>query len=84
MQAVFFLLLAYCGITKKVTFLIAGYFLHGLWDLAYGHFNLPDLVPPHYDLFCLAIDFTIGLYLVILNYGLNRDRYLKKQEVQTH
>jgi hypothetical protein len=65
-QAIFFLFFAYYGVKRNVYFLAAGYFLHGLWDLAYDLFRLPNLIPPHYDLFCLSIDFTIGIYLVIL------------------
>lgn len=66
LQALFFLLFAYVGIKKNLYFLAAGYFLHGLWDLAYDLFRLPGLIPPHYDLFCLSIDFTIGIYLLVL------------------
>lgn len=65
-QAIFFLFFAYYGVNRNLYFLAAGYFLHGLWDLAYDLFRLPNLIPPHYDLFCLSIDFTIGIYLVIL------------------
>ena len=60
-QAIFFVLVAYCCIKKNLYFLAAGYFLHGLWDMVYDLFRLPDLRPPHYDLFCLSIDFTIGI-----------------------
>lgn len=63
-QAIFFLFLAYFGIKKNLYFLIAGYFLHGLWDLSYDLLFIRDLVPSHYDLFCLSIDFTIGIYLM--------------------
>lgn len=66
-QAVVFLFLAYYGIKKSVYISAAGYFLHGCWDIAYHVFNDPGLIPPHYDLFCLSIDFTIGIYLVVLN-----------------
>ena len=66
-QAVVFLFLAYYGIKKSVYILAAGYFLHGCWDIAYHFFNEPGLIPPHYDLFCLSIDFTIGIYLAVLN-----------------
>ncbi len=66
LQAIFFLLLAYFGIKRNLYFLAAGYFLHGLWDIMYDLLRLPNLIPPHYDLFCLSIDFTIGIYLVIL------------------
>jgi hypothetical protein len=65
-QAILFVFLSYYGIRKSLSFLVAGYFLHGLWDLAYSFFQLPRLIPPHYDLFCLSIDFTMGLYLAFL------------------
>ena len=65
-QAIFFVLVAYGGVKTNLYFLAAGYFLHGLWDMVYDLLRVPDLRPPHYDLFCLSIDFTIGIYLVIL------------------
>jgi hypothetical protein len=65
-QAVCFLLLAYYGIKKSFSLLIAGYFLHGLWDLAYAGFYGTNLIPPHYEIFCFSIDFTMGLYLMFL------------------
>ena len=68
LQAVFFVLLAYFGIKKNLYFLIAGYFLHGLWDLIYGHVGNVSLLPPHYDLFCLTYDFVVGFYLFMLKY----------------
>ncbi|MBK9985268.1 MAG: hypothetical protein IPP15_23495 [Saprospiraceae bacterium] len=67
-QAIFFLFLAYFGIKKNMYFIVAGYFLHGLWDLAYHLFADPGLIPPHYDMFCLSIDFTMGIYLWIIQY----------------
>src|SRR6476660_9470773 len=63
-QAVFFLLIAAYGIKKNLYILAAGYFLHGLWDLVYHLATGSILVPPHYDVFCLSIDFTIGIYLL--------------------
>jgi hypothetical protein len=65
-QASCFLLLSYFGIKKNINFLIAGYFLHGTWDLLYDLFPANGLMPPHYDLFCLSIDFTIGIYLLAI------------------
>ena len=64
-QALVFLLLAYFGINKSVYILSIGYFLHGSWDIAYDLLGQPNLIPPHYDVFCLSIDFTIGIYLLI-------------------
>lgn len=63
-QAVIFLAVAYFGIKKTMYLIAAGYFLHGTWDLVYAPFAPPHLIPPRYDLFCLSIDFTIGLYLL--------------------
>ena len=67
-QAILFSLIAYYGVKKSMLLLAAGYFLHGLWDLAFDLFPYTKLIPPHYDLFCLSIDFTMGFYLIVLNY----------------
>ena len=67
-QAIFFLFLAYFGIKKNIYFLIAGFFLHGSWDILYHLLPNPELIPPHYDLFCLSIDFTMGFYLLSIKY----------------
>ncbi len=64
-QAVVFVLLAYFGMVKNIYILAMGYLLHGVWDLIYDFLDQPDLLPPHYDLFCWSVDFTIGLYLLI-------------------
>jgi hypothetical protein len=67
-QAIVFLFISYFGIRRSLYIMACGYFLHGLWDLAYD--LLPDnhLVPPHYDLFCLSVDFVIGAYLLVVQY----------------
>ena len=67
-QAVLFLLMAYYGIKKNTHFLVAGYFLHGIWDIGYHLFQNSNLIPSHYDLFCISIDFTFGFYLLLLFY----------------
>ena len=67
-QAVFFLLLAYYGIKKSLYILAAGFFLHGSWDLVYHLFADSNLLPPRYDLFCFSIDFTMGFYLLWIQY----------------
>jgi hypothetical protein len=67
-QAVFFLFIAWYGIKKSLYILGGGYFLHGIWDLVYNLFPASSLIPPHYDLFCLSIDFTIGAYLLVIRY----------------
>ena len=67
-QAIVFLFIAWYGIKRNLYILAAGYFLHGTWDLAYNLFPDTNLIPPHYDLFCLSIDFTIGVYLLMIKY----------------
>jgi hypothetical protein len=67
LQALFFLLFAYFGIKKNAYFLVAGYFLHGIWDLVYPFFGSPDMLPPDYDYFCLTYDFIVAIYLFIIN-----------------
>ena len=67
-QAVLFLFIAWYGIKRSLYILGAGYFLHGIWDLVYNLFPASSLIPPHYDLFCLSIDFTIGAYLLVIRY----------------
>ncbi|MBL7740077.1 MAG: hypothetical protein JNK14_12745 [Chitinophagaceae bacterium] len=71
-QSIFFLFCAYYGIKRSSWFLAAGYFLHGTWDIVYHLLPGSDLIPPHYDLFCLSIDFTIGLYLAGISYRGNK------------
>lgn len=65
-QGIFFLLFAYYGIQKNLYVLASGYFIHGIWDIIYNIFQSSNLVPPHYDLFCIAIDWTIAVYLLLL------------------
>jgi vacuolar-type H+-ATPase subunit I/STV1 len=80
-QAIIFLFIAYYGIKKSLYILAAGYFLHGIWDLAYDLFPDNHLIPPHYDLFCLSIDFFIGIYLVVIEFR-NKEKDQRGQ-VQT-
>lgn len=82
-QAVVFLFLAYFGIKKSIYILAAGYFLHGGWDLVYSSFSDSNLIPPHYDLFCLSIDFTIAFYLLVLQYRNLKQESMKKTEQET-
>ena len=63
-QAIGFLFLAYYGIKKNMKILTLGYFLHGCWDITYRLFQNPALIPPDYDLFCMSLDFTVGIYLL--------------------
>jgi uncharacterized protein DUF6010 len=74
-QAIFFMLLAYFGVRKNIFVLIAGYFAHGIWDLLYDLFPNSNLIPPHYDAFCLSVDFTIGFYLLFIQYRNSKSVY---------
>ncbi|HRI21205.1 MAG TPA: DUF6010 family protein [Panacibacter sp.] len=67
-QAFFFGTIAYLGIKKSMYFMAVGFVLHGAFDFVYGLFPLPDLRPPHYDVFCLSVDWVIGIYLFMLAY----------------
>lgn len=64
-QAIVFVLIAYYGLVKNPYILATGYFLHGLWDIAYPFWGNTALLPPHYDWFCLSLDFTVGIYLIL-------------------
>ena len=63
-QAIVFVLIAYYGLVKNPYILAAGYFLHGLWDIVYPFWGNIALIPPHYDWFCMSLDFTVGIYLI--------------------
>lgn len=65
-QGLLFFLLAYYGVRKSIFILAIGFLLHGGWDLVYPFFDMPGLIPPGYDLFCSSLDFTVGIYLLIL------------------
>ena len=67
LQAIVFVLLVYRGIKKNFYLLVAGYFLHGCWDFCYHITAGPRLLPPHYDWFCISLDFSIGIYLLVFN-----------------
>lgn len=62
-QAITFSFVAYYGLVKNSYILAAGYFLHGLWDISYNIWQDASLIPPHYDWFCMSLDFTVGIYL---------------------
>ena len=67
-QALVFISFAYYGIRENINSLIAGYFLHGIWDMLYPFIGNPSLLPPHYDFFCLTYDFIVGGYLLFVKY----------------
>lgn len=70
-QAIIFLLLAYYGYQGNALLLVAGYFLHGLFDLVFHWLGDARLMPPDYDLICLGYDWAIAAYLfyLIRKYG---------------
>ncbi|HWA05623.1 MAG TPA: DUF6010 family protein [Ignavibacteria bacterium] len=68
LQAILFLFIAYFGLKWNIYILIAGYFLHGIWDLVYYQVGNTGLIPPRYDLFCSILDFTVGLFLLYMKY----------------
>lgn len=80
-QCFFFGTLAYLGIKKSAYLLAAGFVLHGTFDLVYSLFPLPDLRPPHYDLFCWSIDWVIGVYLFIIAYRQSNAATIKAKDV---
>jgi hypothetical protein len=82
-QAVYFLIFAYYGVKKNLYIMAAGYFMHGSWDIVYGLFPDSNLIPPHYDLFCLSIDFTFGFYLLAIQYSISKKAKIKKAEPDT-
>lgn len=65
-QAVVFLLLAYYGYQGSALLLVAGYFLHGLFDLGFHFLADTRLMPPEYDMICLGYDWAIAAYLFYL------------------
>jgi hypothetical protein len=82
-QAIYFLIFAYYGVKKNLYILAAGYFLHGSWDIVYSLFPDSNLIPPQYDLFCISIDFTIGFYLLLIQYSISKKESIKKAEPDT-
>jgi len=73
-QAFLFLNIAYYGMQRNTYVLAAGFFLHGSWDIAYTFFSNSGLVPPHYYVFCLTIDFVMGIYILIFRKQFNGRR----------
>ncbi len=64
-QAICFLIIAYYSMHRGIYLLAAGYFLHGTWDIVYPFFRNPELIPPHYDLFCSTLDVVLGIYILL-------------------
>ena len=64
-QAIVFLFIAYYGVKQNLYVLAMGYFLHGSWDITYPLFRDAGSIPPDYDLFCMSIDFVMGIYILL-------------------
>jgi hypothetical protein len=77
LQALFFLAFAYYGIKKHGYYLVAGYFLHGIWDVVYPFLGSADLLPPDYDYFCITYDVIVAVYLLIINYKTPRPMQIR-------
>lgn len=75
-QAVVFVFVAYFGI-RRSSLLALGFFLHGAWDFAYHFISFSERIPPQYEFFCLAIDFTIGGYLLVIQKSLREKQPVK-------
>ena len=73
-QAIIFLFIGYFGAMRSIPLLAAGYFLHGAWDFVYPYIGESDLVPPGYEYFCSILDFTIGLYILLVRKSFSPQR----------
>jgi len=62
-----FVLIAIYGLWVSPWILIAGLFLHGVWDLAHHNnvFNLAE-IPKWYVPFCASYDWAMAIYLAIV------------------
>jgi len=64
--AVVFYIIAVTGYLKYEKLLPAGIILHGVWDIAH-HLGFSETrIPDYYPVFCLSIDFVIGIYFWII------------------
>lgn len=61
-----FFVLAIMGLAWSVWFLIAGYILHGFWDLAHHNRRIPTDFAEWYIPLCLVYDVAVGIYLIPL------------------
>jgi hypothetical protein len=58
--------LAVAGLSVHTGFLAAGYVLHGVWDLLHHRTDVPARRAPWYIPLCLAYDWIVGAYLLLL------------------
>ena len=71
--AVAFLALAWFGYRGAVSLLALGWGLHAVWDGALLFAGV-QLVPPWYYIACIAFDFAVAFYLLLIAFGLLRGR----------
>lgn len=65
-QAIVLFFISYLGLSLKNMYVLAlGYFLHGLWHISFSLWQDSTLIPPDYDLFCMSLDFCVGIYLIL-------------------
>jgi uncharacterized membrane protein len=58
--------LAVAGLSVHTGFLAVGYLLHGIWDLLHHRTDVPGRQAPWYIPLCLAYDWIVGAYLLLL------------------
>ena len=61
--AAFFLALTLLGLWNSVWFLVAAYFLHGLWDLLHDYKIIKTKVKSWYPDFCIVVDWILGIWI---------------------
>jgi hypothetical protein len=62
-----FSFIAMIGYTKNNSIIAYGIILHGIWDIFHHNGLLIRTdIPPYWPVFCLTIDFILGLYLLVV------------------
>lgn len=62
---IFFLALAIFGLWISPYFLIAGYLIHGLWDIIHNHKIIQTEVVEWYKILCLVYDWVIAIFILL-------------------
>jgi len=58
--------LTVAGLSVHTGFLVAGYVLHGVWDVLHHRTDVPGRRAPWYIPLCLTYDWIVGAYLLLL------------------
>lgn len=61
----FFLALAIFGLWISPYFLIAGYLIHGVWDVIHNHKIIQTEVVEWYKILCLVYDWVIAIFILL-------------------